>query len=355
MGSCFGGQPKDPKDREVTQEVHQDAVKDKSVKKLLLLGAGGSGKSTLFKQLQNIHGSGFASRDRRTIRGQIYEQIIEAMKIMITKCEEFYEDQNDNKWKLQEENESSADYILNTRQQTQLTDDVAKHIGILWRDAAIQSIFEIRNKICVPDSTGKFLNELERLVKPDYEPTNEDLLLVRYRTTGMAEKDFEIEGTIFKICDVGGQRNERRKWIHFFDNVTAVIFVASLSSYDEVPFEDETANSMIESLEVFNEHCNSHWFKDTAFILFLNKSDVFSEKIKKVPINVCFPNYDGAQEYQPSLDYIKDQFETLNQNPQERQLYTHVTCATNTDNIQKVFSDVQHIVIDWSLKRSGLI
>jgi hypothetical protein len=32
----------------------------------------------------------------------------------------------------------------------------------------------------------------------------------------------------------GGQRNERRKWIHCFENVTAVIFVAALSEYDQV-------------------------------------------------------------------------------------------------------------------------
>ena len=83
------GATKDEKDEAVQKELNGDQAVDRNIKKLLLLGAGGSGKSTLFKQLQSIHGGGFQTRDRKTFRSQIYEQIIEAMKIMITKCEDW--------------------------------------------------------------------------------------------------------------------------------------------------------------------------------------------------------------------------------------------------------------------------
>ena len=73
------------------------------------------------------------------------------------------------------------------------------------------------------------------------------------------------------MFDVGGQRNERRKWIHAFDNVQAVVFVAALSEYDQVLFEDETQNRMEEALQLFDQIVNSKWFKTTAMILFLNK------------------------------------------------------------------------------------
>ena len=53
--------------------------------------------------------------------------------------------------------------------------------------------------------------------------------------------------------DMGGQRNERRKWIHAFDNVNCVVFVAALSEYDQVLFEDETQNRMEEALQLFEE------------------------------------------------------------------------------------------------------
>ena len=55
------------------------------------------------------------------------------------------------------------------------------------------------------------------------------------------------------MYDVGGQRNERRKWIHCFEDVTAVIFVAAISEYDQKLFEDGATNRMVEALELFEE------------------------------------------------------------------------------------------------------
>ena len=61
------------------------------------------------------------------------------------------------------------------------------------------------------------------------------------KTTGIVKIEFRIRHRIFHMFDVGGQRSERKKWIHCFDNVTAVLFVISLSEYDQVragPFLD---------------------------------------------------------------------------------------------------------------------
>mmetsp|Transcript_88295 Transcript_88295/g.252559 ORF Transcript_88295/g.252559 Transcript_88295/m.252559 type:complete len:81 (-) Transcript_88295:610-852(-) len=69
---------------------------------------------------------------------------------------------------------------------------------------------------------------------PEYTPSEEDVLLCRSRTIGIVKTVLEIDKNEFNIFDVGGQRNERRKWIHCFDEVTAVIFVAALSEYDQV-------------------------------------------------------------------------------------------------------------------------
>jgi len=41
------------------------------------------------------------------------------------------------------------------------------------------------------------------------------------------------------MVDVGGQRSERRKWIHCFENVTSIIFLVALSEYDQILFESE--------------------------------------------------------------------------------------------------------------------
>eukprot|EP01084_Bolivina_argentea_P116746 207378_1 len=90
MGACCGA-PADPKDREVQRDLDKANREDQLEIKLLLLGAGGSGKSTLFKQLEYIHGNGFPPRQRSLFQKQIHEQLIESMKTLISRCEEYWE------------------------------------------------------------------------------------------------------------------------------------------------------------------------------------------------------------------------------------------------------------------------
>lgn len=128
---------------------------------------------------------------------------------------------------------------------------------------------------------------------PNFTPTDQDVLRARVRTTGIEEAEFEIDAFQFRMLDVGGQRSERRKWIHCFDCVTSVLFCTSLSEYDQTLREDDSQNRMKESLLLFEEIRNSPWFKSTPFMLFLNKTDLFSDKFKLVPLTVCFPDFKG--------------------------------------------------------------
>lgn len=52
---------------------------------------------------------------------------------------------------------------------------------------------------------------------------------------------------------------------------------------------------MQESLKLFDSICNNKWFTDTSIILFLNKKDLFEEKIKKSPLTICFLEYTGKE------------------------------------------------------------
>src|SRR3954467_7976686 len=79
---------------------------------------------------------------------------------------------------------------------------------------------------------------------------------------------------LFRMYDVGGQRGERKKWIHCFENVTAIMFIASLSEYDQVLAEDRSRNRLKESLDLFEGIINLPWFNDAPIILFLNKDDL---------------------------------------------------------------------------------
>jgi len=138
------------------------------------------------------------------------------------------------------------------------------------------------------------------------------------------------------MVDVGGQRSERKKWIHCFQDVTAVIFCVAMNEYDLMLAEDDSVNRMQESMMLFEEICNCQWFCDTAIILFLNKSDLFNEKIKRIDLKICFPEYTGGCDLKPATSFMKDKFTSLNRNRQKA-IYVHITCATSTDNISYVF------------------
>merc|ERR1712087_99037 len=149
-------------------------------------------------------------------------------------------------------------------------------------------------------------------------------------------------------------RNERKKWIHCFDNVSAVIFVVGISAYDQVLFEDEKTNRMHEALKLFDETSNSQYFEEISMILFLNKMDLFREKIKTVSIKSTFPGYEGPDgDADSAQEYIKESFLSKNKND-SRTIITYFTTATDTDVISAVFMAVKDIIISRSLKDAGL-
>ena len=127
------------------------------------------------------------------------------------------------------------------------------------------------------------------------------------KSTGLAEQTIEtteIENTKFKVVDVGGVKNERKKWIHQFEDVASVIYVVSLSSYDEPVYEDDAVNSMKDSIQCFGDllNENSHWFKQSVLYLIFNKKDVFERKIVDKSLKECFEDDYDEKEYWHDLD-----------------------------------------------------
>ncbi|EGG19490.1 G-protein subunit alpha 10 [Cavenderia fasciculata] len=227
---------------------------------------------------------------------------------------------------------------------------IIQDIKELWKSKEIQYQFNTREDgtkyFHLHDSTPYFLNNIDYYLNEDFLPTEQDVLRIRTKTTGVTEADYLFRGLRFKMVDVGGQKSYRRKWIHCFDNVSAVLFVASLNSYDQVLEEDGTTNRLQDSLSLFGETSNSTWFTNSTIVLFLNKSDLFREKIKRIPLSKYFPGYTGPNKAKDAATYIFNLFNS--QFKQRRQLYFHITCAINTKDIKFVFQSV----VDDLLKKS---
>jgi len=155
------------------------------------------------------------------------------------------------------------------------------------------------------------------------------------------------------VLDAGGQRSERRKWIHCFEGITCVLFVVAVSEYDQNLFEDEKVNRMHESLLLFDKLCNSQWFANTPFIIFFNKIDKFQDKIGRSPIRKHFPEYKGAtNDVDQGLKYFESLFASINRS--NRPIYMHRTCATDTKSMKFILNAVTDLIIQQNLKKSGL-
>ena len=103
----------------------------------------------------------------------------------------------------------------------------------MYADAGVAEAIERAAEFQLNDSTIYFWERSKDILATDYMPTEQDVLRARVRTTGIVQQNFQIKDQKYTMFDVGGQRNERRKWIHCFDNVTAVIFVTAISEYDQ--------------------------------------------------------------------------------------------------------------------------
>ncbi|KAG9513758.1 G-protein alpha subunit, partial [Aureobasidium melanogenum] len=155
------------------------------------------------------------------------------------------------------------------------------------------------------------------------------------------------------MFDVGGQRSERKKWIHCFENVTSIIFCVALSEYDQVLLEASDQNRMMESLVLFDSVVNSRWFMRTSIILFLNKVDLFRQKLGKSPLSNYFPDYSGGNDVNRAAKYLLWRFNQVNR--AHLNLYPHLTQATDTSNIRLVFAAVKETILQNALKDSGIL
>ncbi|KAF5900407.1 guanine nucleotide-binding protein subunit alpha-11-like, partial [Clarias magur] len=249
---------------------------------------GESGKSTFIKQMRIIHGTGYTDEDKRGFTKLVYQNIYTSMQSMIRATETLkigykYEQNKANAMLVKE---------VDIEKVSSFDQPYVNAIKMLWSDPGIQEAYDRRREYQLSDSTKYYLSDLDRIADPHYLPTQQDVLRVRIPTTGIIEYPFDLQSIIFRMVDVGGQRSERRKWIHCFENVTSIMFLVALSEYDQVLVESDNENRMEESKALFRTIITYPWFQNSSVILFLNKKDLLEEKISYSHLVDYFPEFD---------------------------------------------------------------
>ena len=127
-----------------------------------------------------------------------------------------------------------------------------------------------------------------------------------------------------------------------------MLFVVAMSEYDQVLLEDDQVNRMQESLRVFAEICDCPFLASSHFLLFLNKKDVFDEKISFSPITNCFPEYDGGDDKNSAAIFVRQRYR--NQNKQDREVYSHYTNAKDTQTVKVIYQVMMDTILFTTLQ-----
>uniref|UniRef100_A0A4W6G324 Uncharacterized protein n=1 Tax=Lates calcarifer TaxID=8187 RepID=A0A4W6G324_LATCA len=313
----------------IEQDLCEHARTEMNVVKILMLGAAESGKSTLIKQIKIIHSHGFSEQELISFKPAVLDNLLTSMKFVLQGMGMFY---------IRFHQICFLFWGQCLGDDQELLPFVAHAFCALWADQGVRVATARGYEFDLNDSALYFFENMSRIIAPNYVPTETDVLRVRVRTCGIIETQFQVNETIFRLYDVGGQRTERRKWLSCFD------------CYDMTLMENPSVNQLQESLELFASICTNTVFNSTSLILFMNKTDLFREKILHSGRHLRFylSSYAGADgDVDAAAHHITAMFSSCNSSP-DKPVYHHFTTATDTTNIQVVL----HMVIDQIIKEN---
>ncbi|GAO52762.1 hypothetical protein G7K_6830-t2 [Saitoella complicata NRRL Y-17804] len=276
MGSCFSSEAGTGdlqndrsarlKTTRIDKQLEEDARKLRKECKILLLGSGESGKSTIVKQMKIIHQNGFSQTELLFYRPQIYRNLLDSARTLIAALQENELLPAPLPLDLAEASAKIDGAMVNEDYKSVLDASIVRACEKIWAYPATKRMVEdpaLFHTFYLMDSAEYFFEAAGRISSPDYCPTESDVLRARTKTTGIFETRFTSGNLQIHMFDVGGQRSERKKWIHCFEAVTSIIFCVALSEYDQVLLEESGQNRMEESLVLWESVVNSRWFVRT--------------------------------------------------------------------------------------------
>ncbi|KAJ3128858.1 guanine nucleotide-binding protein subunit alpha [Physocladia obscura] len=365
-------------------KAEQRATKFQQTVKMLLLGAGETGKSTILKQFKLIYGTGYSTEERMGYKTAILANVVTCAKALVYAMDslkipygfevpQIKEIAAYNKSHASLNQQENPDETGSTKSFTEIKDAARfakiaeeayfnvggenRQVGMSPRAAQVVRNCEMSFCFGIDESVPEEVIDAIKIIwkdsEPNYIPTDSDILNSRVMTTTITETKIKIQHVLFRIFDVGGQRTERKKWIPYFDDVDAIIYMVAISSYDQLLVEDNSTNRLEEAMTLFSTICNNSMFAATAIIIFMNKIDIFKNKLKTVPIAKYFSKFKGPNNVDKGSAFFAAQFLALNQNP-KRKIYIHFTWATDTKQIKKVLATVYQIITSSNLKGAGM-
>ena len=322
--------------------------------KIVVLGADGSGKSTLFKQVELKFGHEMEKLELEVLLKDVHRCMAEGMLALLALADvldlDFF-DQVENKERLQE---MPVDVIV--------TPVVGKIMNKVWQCDAAQEAWKQRGKR-IPDSFAYFMGKVADVSKDNYVPTPEDYLHISvHSSTITTAYVFGKEGATFRLYDIGSETtffgNARKRKL-LMENVVCFLFAVSVSDFDEPSMTHEDENYIESSLGLFNTLLTlmKENMPNAQLILVLNKTDHLKEKLQTVPFRIegkRFDDFPGSsvqegssldQAYAEVMDYVQRKFEEKTKE-YECELTVHRGNALDVGELEPVFEKVSSLMAE---------
>ncbi|EPQ56896.1 G-alpha-domain-containing protein [Gloeophyllum trabeum ATCC 11539] len=268
-----------------------------------------------------------------------------------------------NSWPLADiRNNANIPAVTNLAARTLM--ETAYAIQDLWQHPAVRILIR-RRKLRLDESGTFFLENIHRIAAPDYLPTLDDILHVRLQTLGVVEHayDVRVNGVTYNwlMYDVGGARGQRHAWVPYFDDATAIIFLAPISAFDQYLEEDPKTNRIDDSLQLFKTIVQNKLLKKASLVLMLNKTDLLKEKLEAgTEVRKFITSFgDRPNTYEEVSEYFRAHFiqahrrEDISQ--PRRPLYVHFTSMIDVKTTQTIITHVGEAIIRSYISEAGLL
>lgn len=234
-------------------------------------------------------------------------------------------------------------------------------IAQFWAHPLVRQLVSA-HRVRLEESAAFFLDNIHRIAQADYTPSTEDILHVRLQTLGVTEHSFDIDigGVRFNwlLYDVGGARGQRPSWVPYFEDATAVIFLAPMSAFDQYLEEDPRTNRIDDSLQLFTAVCQNKLLAKAALVLMLNKADLLRKKLESgIRVRKYISSYgDRPNTYEEVSEYFRAHFIQTHRRKDvsHRVLYTHFTSMLDIKATQSIIVSVGEAIMRQHLASVGL-